>query len=316
MKKIFFILIINLVTYFPLFLAITYFFNKLRKRSGVFSVIVILELLLLSYTTGIWFFSNIYMKYVLLLLVFFILVFILIKAHKHEISSAFSKKTLFIKTPLLLFFLFLLLLRLFSYFPKGDKINLSFPLKNGNYLIIQGGSNFLTNPSHIIQPGTDCAVDIVKISCFGFVGKNIFSNKPEDFYIFGDTIYSPCNALVIKTIDSVYDNNLFQLNKLHSTGNYILLLKDDIKICIAHIKQNSIFVEEGDLIISGEPIALAGNSGNSFFPHIHMHAIRGDSSTGVLDGEPVSMIFDNYFLSTNSIIIVDRSRLRTMFFIY
>jgi len=56
-----------------------------------------------------------------------------------------------------------------------------------------------------------------------------------------------------------------------SNHNYLMIEHNDGTVAFyAHLKQNSIVVEAGDVIREGQFIALSGNSGNTLgFPHLH-----------------------------------------------
>ena len=81
----------------------------------------------------------------------------------------------------------------------------------------------------------------------------------------------------------------------------VLRTAADEFVFLAHLQQGSIDVKEGDKVKTGEFLGLTGNSGNSFGPHIHIHAqdeqdFFSRTATGLplpftgilLDGEPVS----------------------------
>lgn len=44
---------------------------------------------------------------------------------------------------------------------------------------------------------------------------------------------------------------------------------------VAHLRNNSILVEVGDTVETGEMIAQCGNSGASDMPHLHFHVMNG-----------------------------------------
>ena len=42
-------------------------------------------------------------------------------------------------------------------------------------------------------------------------------------------------------------------------------------VVLAHFKQKSLLIKTGDILKPGVALGLVGNSGNTTFPHIHMH---------------------------------------------
>ncbi|WP_051130017.1 M23 family metallopeptidase [Pedobacter arcticus] len=94
----------------------------------------------------------------------------------------------------------------------------------------------------------------------------------EDYYCFGKEIIAPCNAEVAYAVDGVKDNIPGELNKMFILGNSVLLKTNNKEyILLAHFKQNTIKVKQGDIVKKGAFLGLSGNSGNSSEPHLHFH---------------------------------------------
>ncbi|HEU5163235.1 MAG TPA: M23 family metallopeptidase [Thermoanaerobaculia bacterium] len=55
---------------------------------------------------------------------------------------------------------------------------------------------------------------------------------------------------------------------------------------IAHMKQGSVRVTEGQRVTQGETIGLLGNSGESYGPHLHYHLQNGPDIARA-DGLPI-----------------------------
>ena len=63
-------------------------------------------------------------------------------------------------------------------------------------------------------------------------------------------------------------------------GNHIYLRLDESEtyLILAHLKQGSIKVKEGQHVNEGEFLAQVGNSGSSSEPHLHIHHQRQNPS--------------------------------------
>ncbi len=98
------------------------------------------------------------------------------------------------------------------------------------------------------------------------------SNQPEDFYTFGLPVLAPAAGRVVKTVSHIADNKNGEINTQQNWGNLIILQHSPYLYSqISHLKRDSLLVKEGDYVTVGTRIALAGNSGRSVEPHIHMH---------------------------------------------
>src|SRR5690554_363962 len=149
----------------------------------------------------------------------------------------------------------------------ASSVIIDLPFK-GKWIASGAGASGLTNHHDRIR-SQKYAIDIVK---FGDNGK-LFKKEGvanEDSYTFGAEIISPVNGMVVHLIDSLPDRKITDRDKL--AGNHIIIeFQDSLFIALAHLKQHSISVKLGDTVEIGEKLAQVGNSGNTDFPHLHVH---------------------------------------------
>lgn len=94
----------------------------------------------------------------------------------------------------------------------------------------------------------------------------------EDYYAFGQRIMAPCSGKVVLVVDGVKDNIPGAVNTLYIPGNTIILkTANNEYVFMAHFKEHSIQVKQGDMVKQGQVLGLCGNSGNSSEPHLHFH---------------------------------------------
>ncbi|WP_025764273.1 peptidoglycan DD-metalloendopeptidase family protein [Dyadobacter tibetensis] len=94
----------------------------------------------------------------------------------------------------------------------------------------------------------------------------------EDYYAFGRDIIAPCEGEVVLVVDGIKDNEPGVLNPTYVPGNTVILRTSKQEyIVLAHFKQHSILVKQGQSVRQGDPLGLCGNSGNSSEPHLHFH---------------------------------------------
>ena len=224
------------------------------------------------YLYGTWVFISVYGKYIFGIC-FLLLLIVSLLAEKVHSSKRTTKKWAIVNGGLAAAFFILSIL----YFtgttttPYGIA-HLALPFKKGTYFVFQGGKGLPTNIFHFGGRRTVYAMDIIKLNTAGNRAKNIFSKQLEDYEIFNDTIYSPCNGVILKT-ESNNPDNIPPARKRGPTNlNQVLIATDSTYIFLGHLKQNSVFVKKGDTVFTGQPLGLAGNSGSSLEPHLHIQA--------------------------------------------
>lgn len=86
-------------------------------------------------------------------------------------------------------------------------VNLRFPLKNGRYYLLQGGTTWITNLFHSLVPPGKYAMDIVQLNDFGNRAAALFPpHQLTQYHIYGATLYSPCSGTVKHAVGSLPDN--------------------------------------------------------------------------------------------------------------
>jgi murein DD-endopeptidase MepM/ murein hydrolase activator NlpD len=94
----------------------------------------------------------------------------------------------------------------------------------------------------------------------------------EDYYAFGQEIIAPCDGEIVLVVEGIKDNKPGELNPIYVPGNTVILkTANNEYLFLAHFKQHTIKVKQGQKVSQGELLGLCGNSGNSSEPHIHFH---------------------------------------------
>ena len=89
----------------------------------------------------------------------------------------------------------------------------------------------------------------------------------------GTTIVAPADGFIAHTYDDSPDVRCDHF-ELSGYGNYVMLVtEDDVTLMLAHLKQDSIRVENGTRVRRGEPIAQVGHSGSGGVDHLHLVAL-------------------------------------------
>lgn len=175
-------------------------------------------------------------------------------------------------------------------------LELEFPLKNGTYYILQGGNGGLNNFFHSFKPELRYALDIVKLNQYGNRADGLRPEKLDDYYIYNELVYSPCDGMIIEVIDGVENNTIGNGGDISSKANEIKIKSGQYEIHLVHLLKNSILVKQGDYIQKGQILARVGNSGFTNEPHLHIHVTNVTDST-----EAFPMTFNGRFLSVNNV---------------
>lgn len=97
----------------------------------------------------------------------------------------------------------------------------------------------------------------------------------EDYFCFGVPVRSPAHGQVVRAFDKLADNAPGDVDVKNNWGNFILIRLDNgLHVLLAHLRQHSIKVKEGDHVTPGDQLAACGNSGRSPQPHLHLQVQR------------------------------------------
>jgi hypothetical protein len=112
------------------------------------------------------------------------------------------------------------------------------------------------------------------------------ANELESFGCFGQPVLAPVTGEIRTAHDGEIDQtpNLRVPAGTNAFGNYIVIRPDNAdpqtRLVLAHLKQGSLTVREGDIVTEGDPIAECGNSGQSTEPHLHIHYVMIQKALG------------------------------------
>jgi murein DD-endopeptidase MepM/ murein hydrolase activator NlpD len=189
--------------------------------------------------------------------------------------------------------------------PEGERFDVAFPLRGGTFVIGSGGSNRLANfhlkalddPALAAWRGQSHAMDIVKLGRFGGRAAGFAPADPGRYAIFGEAVVSPCEGTVAHARDGLPDQRPPARDTQELAGNFVFVDCGGFLVLLAHLREGSVLVKQGDEVILGQPLAAVGNSGNSSEPHLH--AQRAGGAAAVFDGTPLALTFGGRYLARN-----------------
>ncbi len=193
-----------------------------------------------------------------------------------------------------------------------EKLEIVFPLRNGKYLVTDGGNSKIsrlmnyhfysyihrkkkTNHSMLY------ATDIVKIDADR---KRFLPKHNEEYPIFGENVYCPMEGLVVKIENGINDNEPFAGKYPYNTGNTVVIRNGNYYFLLGHLKKGSIELAERETVKQNDLIGKIGNSGFSERPHLHMQLIESESED-FWHGKGICIQYQGKNLYKNRVIIMD-----------
>ncbi|HEX7833217.1 MAG TPA: M23 family metallopeptidase [Thermoanaerobaculia bacterium] len=174
-----------------------------------------------------------------------------------------------------------------------NPIDLTFPLRDGRFLVVHGGSTSASNV-HFADPKQRYAVDLVKTNAFGFRASGIYPADLTRYSIYGASVVSPCNGSVLRVVDGLPDQPRGVMDTKNPLGNHIVIRCGDADVTLGQLQARTITTKQGATVVAGAPIAKAGNSGSTTEPHLHIHAER--------NGVAAPMTFEGRWLVRNAVV--------------
>jgi murein DD-endopeptidase MepM/ murein hydrolase activator NlpD len=179
------------------------------------------------------------------------------------------------------------LLVLFARAPEPSPV-LRLPF-DGRWFVMQGGDTPNVN-AHMMSAAQAYGVDFAKVG--GRMDRELARGTPrtiQDFFSWGEPVLAPADGTVVTVVNDQPDNPLGVKDAAHPAGNHVVIrIAPDRFAFIAHMQKGSVRVKPGDTVTAGQRLGLCGNSGNSDFPHIHLHV---QDTPDLNSGHGQNMIF-------------------------
>lgn len=206
-------------------------------------------------------------------------------------NTKMNKKFFILFITVLIICFLLLIVHLNNLVIPSKTVSLEYPLKNGTFLVAQGGKTWFAHKT----PLEKYALDIVRFPVLSSLIRFRDASLGSDI-TFGTPIYSPCLGQVKIVKDGVPDQPIGLKDPAEGSGNTVVIACDGFDVMMGHFKKNSIKVKPGDKLPAGETIGLIGNSGNTDGPHLHIMAYLVNDSTG--GKTPLPITFNGRYLRT------------------
>lgn len=189
-------------------------------------------------------------------------------------------------------------------------VALASPFRDGPIYVASGGSRPLPNPHmRVAVPelerwrGQQWALDLVALYPSGNRAQGLYPTALDRYAVFGMPVHAPCNGPVRAAVDTLPDLTPPARDTTHKAGNYVLLQCDPAAyVLLAHLQSGSVRVAAGDTVSTQTRIGAVGNSGNSWEPHLHLHAQRQPGTATLLDADPRPLTLNGAFPLRNDVL--------------
>ena len=189
--------------------------------------------------------------------------------------------------------------------PKDEPFFLAFPLRGGRYLIAEGGDgkwSFLLNYHYGYwqhrrsqsNRSMRYAVDITKINRWGMANNGLLPGNVQQYFIYGESVYSPCEGEIVWTENAMLDNVAYSGKYPYGIGNGVVIRQGKHYVVLGHFQATSVSVKIGDQISEGQYLGKIGNSGFTHRPHLHLQVSTCEDGN-YWQGRGVSIRFERRF---------------------
>ena len=163
-------------------------------------------------------------------------------------------------------FLFPKIIRSYPFPVESECVLLDLPVR-GEWLSGHAGATTMTNA----HSQNRYAIDCLKIGPDGRFFKKA-EEEVTDFYSYGEPVYAPADGRITDVVNSLTSDVMGERDRENPGGNLVILdLGEGKYFYVAHLMKDRIPVEIGQTVETGTLLGYIGNSGNTFFPHLHIH---------------------------------------------
>lgn len=167
---------------------------------------------------------------------------------------------------------------------KSDKAY-KFPVK-GPWYVLNGGESMEHNRL-ATAPAVRYAMALTKLDDKG-ARHSGDGAALEQFYCYGQPVFAPYDATVVRAVDEVNDNKpgKAKAERGYSGNHVVLKLGPEEFFFVFYLKRGSIAVKEGDQVKAGQKLGECGNSGISDYPQVQFH-FQNSAEYPLSEGLPV-----------------------------
>ena len=153
-----------------------------------------------------------------------------------------------------------------------NAVSIAAPFESGEWTVVNGGPSTLVNGHY--GPATPQQHDAID---FVIVGDGRThegdADDPASYHAWDQAIVAPADGTVVDAENGLRDHPIggSETEPERARGNYVVIdIGDGHFVTLAHLRQGTVTVTEGDQVVAGQVVARLGNSGNTTEPHLHL----------------------------------------------
>ena len=161
-----------------------------------------------------------------------------------------------------------------SHLPDDAPFVVLAPPMEGEMMFMQAGRDPLIN-YHYAVPSQRHSADIVALDADGRAVGGMGDGFDDP--CFARRLLAPASGEVVSVVSDLPDNPLGETDADYPAGNHVVIRMDEpldpdvpLFVLLAHMKQDSASVAEGERVEAGQPLGICGNSGNTTGAHLHL----------------------------------------------
>lgn len=187
--------------------------------------------------------------------------------------------------------------------PPERSIALAPPIPGRTVYVSAGGGVRLIN-HHLRVNAQRYALDLTVLGEGGRRARGLMPEALGDYHIHGAEVVAPCAGEVVVLDDGHPEQAIGEKDSANPGGNFAAIACEGVTVVLAHL-QAGLPVTLGQTLAVGDRVGLAGNSGNTTEPHLHIHAVEGrvtDPHALLRAGPGIALSFDGVVPRRNDIL--------------
>jgi hypothetical protein len=153
-----------------------------------------------------------------------------------------------------------------------DAVTIAPPFEDGEWQVLAGGRSTLVSHHYMpMTPQQRYAIDFLVTRDGGTYEGD--ADDPASYHAWDEPLIAPADGVIVDVENDLRDWPIGgrETDDERARGNYVVIdIGGGRYVTLAHLRQGSATVAEGDRVLAGQVVGRVGNSGNTDQPHLHL----------------------------------------------